>query len=149
MYQIELQKLNLYVAPVIYVWAVETTLDKETSAKSDEHAATNTKTLGDRPHDPQVQTPTERKTCDQLQLCHLVASRLKRWLRGTHHGAVSAKHLRSYLDERTFHYNRRKTRGVEQLVAMCLENMAVHQPLTMRELIDDTHECQLFEGVAY
>ena len=130
-------------------YTVETALDEETSAKSDGHAATNKKTLGDRPHDAKVQIPAERKTGDHLQLCHWMASNLKRWLRGTHHGAVSAKHLKSYLDEHTFRYNRRKTTGVGRLVARCLENMIVHQPLTMRQLIDETHECRLFEGVAY
>ena len=79
-----------------------------------------------------MQTPAERKTCDHLQLRHWMASGLKRWLRGTHHGAVSAKHLQSYLDEHTFRYNRRKTRGVGRLVARCLENMVAHAPLTMQ-----------------
>ena len=36
-----------------------------------------------------------------------VASLLKRWLLGMHHGAVSKKHLDYYLDEFTFRFNRR------------------------------------------
>ena len=36
-----------------------------------------------------------------------VASLLKRWLRGTHQGAVSREHLDSYLDEFTVRGNRR------------------------------------------
>ena len=48
-----------------------------------------------------------------LPNCHLVASLLKRWILGTHQGAVSAKHLSYYLDEFTFRFNRRtsKSRG--------------------------------------
>jgi transposase-like protein len=38
---------------------------------------------------------------------HRVASLLKRWLLGTHQGAVSGKHLDYYLDEYTFRFNRR------------------------------------------
>ena len=32
---------------------------------------------------------------------------LKRWLLGTHQGAVSEKHIQAYLDEYTFRFNRR------------------------------------------
>jgi len=38
---------------------------------------------------------------------HRVASLLKRWLMGTHQGAVSHAHLDYYLDEYTFRFNRR------------------------------------------
>jgi len=43
-----------------------------------------------------------------LPRVHLVISLLKRWLMGTHQGAVSHKHLDYYLDEFTFRFNRRK-----------------------------------------
>lgn len=42
-----------------------------------------------------------------LPRVHRVASLLKRWLLGTHQGAVSREHLDSYLDEFTFRFNRR------------------------------------------
>ncbi len=45
---------------------------------------------------------------DNLLLsCHRIASLLKRWLMGTHQGAVSHGHLDYYLDEFTFRFNRR------------------------------------------
>lgn len=40
-----------------------------------------------------------------------VASLLKRWLQGTHQGAVEPKHLPYYLDEFTFRFNRRTSRS--------------------------------------
>jgi len=40
-----------------------------------------------------------------------IAALLKRWLLGTHQGAVSPKHLDYYLDEYTFRFNRRKSRS--------------------------------------
>jgi transposase-like protein len=48
-----------------------------------------------------------------LPRVHRVISLLKRWLMGTHQGAVSLKHLNCYLDEFTFRFNRRssKSRG--------------------------------------
>jgi len=42
---------------------------------------------------------------------HQVASLLKRWVLGTHQGAVSRKHLDYYLDEFTFRFNRRRSRS--------------------------------------
>lgn len=49
-----------------------------------------------------------------LPRVHLVASLLKRWLLGTHQGAVRSEHLDYYLDEFTFRFNRRtsKSRGL-------------------------------------
>jgi transposase-like protein len=38
---------------------------------------------------------------------HLAVSNLKTWLMGTHHGAVSQKHLQAYLNEYAFRFNRR------------------------------------------
>jgi transposase-like protein len=42
-----------------------------------------------------------------LPRVHRVAALLKRWLLGTHQGAVQATHLDYYLDEFTFRFNRR------------------------------------------
>jgi hypothetical protein len=49
-----------------------------------------------------------RKRADELlPHVHRVVSLLKRWLMGTHQGAVSHGHLDYYLDEFTFRFNRR------------------------------------------
>lgn len=58
---------------------------------------------------------------------HRVASLLKRWILGTHQGAVTAEHLQFYLEEFTFRFNRRSSRSrglvfrrlLEQAVATC------------------------------
>lgn len=61
---------------------------------------------------------------------HRVASLLKRWLLGTHQGAVSAKHLDYYLDEFTFRFNRRTSRArgllFYRLVAQAVQVDPVH-----------------------
>lgn len=44
-----------------------------------------------------------------LPRVHRVVSLLKRWLLGTHQGAISHAHLDDYLDEFTFRFNRRKS----------------------------------------
>ena len=69
---------------------------------------------------------------------------MKRWLLGTHHGAVSAKHLQAYLDEFAFRYNRRKTKGVGRIASRVLENLVTAKPMSMRQLIDETEPCRLF-----
>ena len=38
---------------------------------------------------------------------NLLASLLKRWLLGTHQGAVKEEHIQEYLDEYAFRFNRR------------------------------------------
>ena len=38
----------------------------------------------------------------RLPAIHLVFGLAKRWLLGTHHGAVGKKHLQAYLDEYVF-----------------------------------------------
>ncbi|MGB7987101.1 MAG: IS1595 family transposase [Terracidiphilus sp.] len=60
-------------------------------------------------HDRQVQShqPAEEHL---LPRAHRVISLLKRWLLGTHQGAVSPEHLDDYLDEFTFRFNRRTSR---------------------------------------
>lgn len=47
---------------------------------------------------------------DLLPKVHQVASLLKRWALGTHHGGISHEHLDYYLDEFTFRFNRRTSR---------------------------------------
>ena len=52
-------------------------------------------------------TILERRKESASELLPRVISLLKRWLMGTHQGAVSHKHLDYYLDEFTFRFNRR------------------------------------------
>jgi transposase-like protein len=47
---------------------------------------------------------------DLLPRVHRVVSLMKRWLMGTHHGAIHSEHLDYYLDEFTFRFNRRTSR---------------------------------------
>lgn len=52
-----------------------------------------------------------KSTGQYLPMVHLIISNLKRWLLGTHKGAVDAKHLQAYLNEFVFRFNRRFWRG--------------------------------------
>jgi len=66
---------------------------------------------------------------------HLVASLLKRWLLGTHQGAVQVTHLQAYLNEFTFRFNRRRSRARGLLFYRLLEQAAVAEPITYRQLL--------------
>ena len=93
-----------------------------------------------------VQTKEERRENDTLQACHWAISLLKRWLLGTHAGAVREKHLQAYLDEFAFRYNRRKTAGVGRIAARVIEQLVARKPLTTHQLINETCSCRWFVG---
>jgi len=59
-------------------------------------------------HDRQIQRE-QAKGEHLLPRVHRVVSLLKRWLLGTHQGAIGHEHLDYYLDEFTFRFNRRKS----------------------------------------
>jgi transposase-like protein len=59
-------------------------------------------------HDRQVQRQ-QPAGIHLLPRVHRVVSLLKRWLLGTHQGAIGHAHLDYYLDEFTFRFNRRKS----------------------------------------
>jgi len=105
-------------------------------------ASYNERSLGERDHEMIVQTPQERSVGDALQNAHWVASVLKRWLLGTHGGAVGRKHLQSYLDEFVFRYNRRTTNGVGRIAARTIQGLLDRPAKTMRQIIDQTHSCR-------
>lgn len=81
-------------------------------------------------------SPTTDLDPDPVQACHWAISNLKRWWLGTHHGAISTKHLSAYLDEFTFRYNRRNTIGVARLVARALEAFGRFGKRTYRDIVD-------------
>ena len=66
---------------------------------------------------------------------HRVAALLKRWLLGTHQGAVGKSHLNYYLDEFTFRFNRRTSRSRGLLFYRLLQQAVVTAPAPESALI--------------
>jgi hypothetical protein len=66
---------------------------------------------------------------------HRIAGLLKRWLLGTHQGAVAPQHLSYYLDEFTFRFNRRKSKSRGKLFFRLLQQSAGTSPKTSDTLI--------------
>ncbi|MFQ5707816.1 MAG: IS1595 family transposase [bacterium] len=69
-----------------------------------------------------------------LPNCHLVASLVKRWLAGTHQGAVSHQHLEYYLDEFTFRFNRRTSAHRGKLFYRLLQNAVSIEPVPFNQI---------------
>lgn len=71
----------------------------------------------------------------ELKIAHLGVSLLKRWLGGTHQGAVSHEHLAYYLDEYTFRFNRRRANHRGLLFYRLLQNAMQIEPTTYRQMV--------------
>ena len=70
-----------------------------------------------------------------LPRVHRVASLLKRWLLGTHQGAVSREHLDYYLDEFTFRFNRRNSRSRGKLFLRLAEQAVAVGPAPYKSMV--------------
>ena len=70
-----------------------------------------------------------------LPRVHRVVSLLKRWVLGTHQGAVSPEHLDYYLDEFTFRFNRRTSQHRGKLFYRLLQQAMAVEPVPYFALI--------------
>src|SRR5665647_3066071 len=89
-------------------------------------------------HDRRSQRAAKARGDDPGELLpavHRVASLIKRWLLGTHQGAVDAAHLPSYMNEFVFRFNRRRSRSRGLVFYRLLELAVDHEPVRYRELI--------------
>ena len=71
----------------------------------------------------------------RLPRVHRVVSLLKRWLLGTHQGAVSRAHLDDYLDEFTFRFNRRTSRHRGKLFFRLVQQAVAVEPVPYARLV--------------
>jgi len=77
-----------------------------------------------------------------LPRVHRIAGLLKRWLLGTHQGAVASQYLSYYLDEFTFRFNRRKSKSRGKLFFRLMQQAASTSPKTYDALIDRSKSSQ-------
>lgn len=85
-------------------------------------------------HEPVVVKRQNENASTLLPRVHRVASLLKRWLLGTHQGAVRAEHLDYYLDEFTFRFNRRRSASRGKLFYRLVQQAAQVGPTPYKEL---------------
>src|SRR5205807_841063 len=77
----------------------------------------------------------EESPSELMPRVHLVVSLLKRWLVGTHQGAVSHKHLDYYLDEFTFRFNRRRSRSRGKLFFRLVQQAVAIDPVPLDQIL--------------
>ena len=87
------------------------------------HHATNVRRSGKQAH-------------EVLPRVHRVAGLLKRWLLGTHHGAIRPHHLDYYLDEFTFRFNRRTSQSRGKLFYRLVQQAAEVAPVYWQDIAD-------------
>lgn len=86
-------------------------------------------------HRVTVQSGQETPGTDLLPRVHRIASLLKRWLLGTHQGAVSPQQMDHYLDEFAFRFNRRTSKNRGLLFYRLVQQAVAVEPVTFRDLI--------------
>ena len=85
-------------------------------------------------HDRQIQRH-KGETEHVLPRVHRVISLLKRWLLGTHQGAIGYQHLDDYLDEFTFRFNRRTSASRGKLFYRLAQQAVLAAPVPFDELV--------------
>ena len=86
-------------------------------------------------HDRVIQRHSKEKPYELLPGVHRVASLLKRWILGTHQGAVSHEHLDYYLDEFAFRFNRRLSHHRGKLFYRLMQQAVAIETPPYREII--------------
>lgn len=87
-------------------------------------------------HDRVVQRHQPADAEHLLPRAHRVASLLKRWLLGTHQGAIGNEHLDDYLDEFTFRFNRRKSASRGKLFYRLAQQAVQVEPAPFASLVN-------------
>ena len=78
-----------------------------------------------------------KQASELLPRVHQAISLLKRWLLGTHQGAVSHEHLDYYLDEFVFRFNRRNSRSRGKLFYRLVQQAVAVDPTPYRSIVAD------------
>jgi transposase-like protein len=89
-------------------------------------------------HKPRSQSAAAARGQDPgklLPAVHRIASLSKRWLLGTHQGAVEDTHLPAYLNEFVFRFNRRHSRSRGMVFYRALELAVAHGPVRYQDLL--------------
>ena len=86
-------------------------------------------------HEPVIVRRQGADASTLLPRVHRVASLLKRWLLGTHQGAVRTTHLDYYLDEFTFRFNRRKSASRGKLFYRLVQQAVQAEPQPYQSLV--------------
>ena len=87
-------------------------------------------------HNRQVMLGAESPAHVTMPGVHRVASLVKRWILGTHHGSVQPGHLDAYLDEFVFRFNRRTSTSRGMLFYRLMQQAVVTAPVTYHSVVE-------------
>jgi transposase-like protein len=87
-------------------------------------------------HNRQVMLGAESPAHVTMPGVHRVASLVKRWILGTHHGSVQPGHLDAYLDEFVFRFNRRTSTSRGMLFYRLMQQAVVTGPVTYQNVVE-------------
>lgn len=76
----------------------------------------------------------DEQAAAMLPAVHRVASLAKRWILGTHQGAIDHAHLHDYLNEFVFRFNRRHSRSRGMVFYRVLELAVRHTPVRYADI---------------
>ena len=93
-------------------------------------------------HQVTIVKGSKQTASELLPRVHRVVSLLKRWLMGTHQGAVSHKHLDYYLDEFTFRFNRRRSKSRGKLFYRLAQQAMAVGPVPYRQIVHPKSETE-------
>ena len=108
-------------------------VDRSAGIKTDGWHGYSRRALGGRSHTAIRGANPKRN--DPVFMCHIVSALLKRWWLGTFHGSMSVKHMPAYLEDFTFRFNRRKTRGIGRITARLLHLAVSCAPITRAQIV--------------
>ena len=86
-------------------------------------------------HEVKIIARSGKKASELLPHIHLVFSLVKRWLMGTHQGAISSEHLSYYLDEYAFRFNRRLSTHRGKLFYRLMQQAVNTGPVTHKDIV--------------
>ena len=114
---------------------VQASVEPGTQVRTDGSAAYRSLASLGYAHQRNVMLGADEPAHVTLAGVHRVASLVKRWILGTHHGAVQPEHLDAYLDEFVFRFNRRTSGSRGMLFYRLLQQAVVTDPVTYADIV--------------
>lgn len=135
--RIRLRRIPKDSAPYVIPF-VQEAIEPGAQVRTDGSAAY--RSLGELGYDHQrtVMLGSEVPAHASMAGVHRVASLVKRWILGTHHGSVQPEHLDAYLDEFVFRFNRRTSGSRGMLFYRLLQQAVTTAPVTYEDVVGKT-----------
>jgi hypothetical protein len=113
---------------------VQTSVEPGSIVRTDGSAAYRSLRELDYDHERTVMLGSDTPAHVSMAGVHRVASLLKRWILGTHHGSLQPEYLDAYLDEFVFRFNRRTSASRGMLFYRLLQQAVVTDPVTYADI---------------